>query len=139
MSEGLIRQAFETVLSAWAASQSPAVPVAWQNVSLVPQPTGRYLRTFLLPANSFSEDIGRRHTGFSGIYQISVCAPTGTGNAEGEALAASLRALFPASVPLTAGGLTVNITDPLSVGPSTSNATHQVFACSLPYRADSFV
>lgn len=135
MSEHLIRRAFETALQTWATANT--LPVAWENVELVPQPDGAYVRAFLLPAQTFSDDLQRAHSVFRGVFQISLCMPTGAGPAAAEALVASLRAAFPASVPLSAGGLTVFITDPLSRGPGIPEPDRYVVPCSLPYRADT--
>lgn len=135
MSEHLIRRAFEAPLKTWADGLS--LPVAWENVALNPQPEGAYLRAILLPAQTFSDDLGRTHSVFRGVYQISLCMPTGTGPAAAEALVTALRALFPASTSLVVSGLRVFITDPLSRGPGITEPDRYVVPCSLPYRADS--
>ena len=135
MSEHLIRSAFESRLATWAASQG--YPVAWENVELVPQPAGAYMRAFLLPADTFSDDLTRAHAVYRGIFQVSLCMPVGTGPAAAESIVAALRALFPASTPLTSGTMLIYITDPLSRGPGIAEPDRYVVPCSLPYRADT--
>lgn len=135
MSEHLIRSAFESRIKTWADAQG--LPVAWENVELAPQPAGAYVRAFLLPADTFSEDLGRAHSVYRGIFQASLCMPAGTGPGAAEVLVAALRALFPASAPMTSGGLLVHITEPLSRGPGIPEPDRYVVPCSLPYRADT--
>ena len=94
MSQDRIRTALETVLSTWAAAQSPAIPVAWENVEFT-QPEGRYLRAFLLPAQTISADIGRANRRYAGVFQVSVVMPLGDGPVPAEVIVASLAALFP--------------------------------------------
>jgi hypothetical protein len=137
MSETLIRRGFESALKAWADAQNPVIPVAWENVELNPQPLGTYLRAFLLPAATFSEDLQRTHAVYRGIFQVTVCAPVGTGPAAAEAIVASLRALFAPSSTLLVSGLRVFITEPLSRGPGIPEPDRFNVPCSIPYRADT--
>ena len=135
MSDVLIRRAFETRLGTYAAAQS--MPVAWENVALNPQPTGPYLRGFLLPAGTSSLSLDRLHRQRVGIYQIDVCMPTGTGPSAAEAIVAALEYVFLPSVVLNESGLLVYIVDPLSRGPALQDADRYVIPCSILYRADT--
>ncbi|MEI6207297.1 MAG: phage tail terminator-like protein [Desulfuromonadales bacterium] len=71
-----IRSAFATKLQAFAGLPN----VAWENVPFTPATGAPYLQPVLLPGEPTQAEIGvnglNRHTG---IYQISVFAPTGTG------------------------------------------------------------
>lgn len=135
MSETLIRRAFETRLKTYADANS--LPVAWENKALNPQPEGAYLRATLLPAATTSQTLDRVHAQFLGIFQIDVCAPTGTGPAAAETIVAALRSLFTPTAPMTVSGLLVYIVDPLSRLPAIPDGDRFQITCSLPYRADT--
>lgn len=137
MSQDRIRTALETVLSTWAAAQSPAIPVAWENVEFT-QPEGRYLRAFLLPAQTISADIGRANRRYAGVFQVSVVMPLGDGPVPAEVIVASLAALFPPATPIVQSGLTVWIKDPLSPSPAITERDRYRIPCSLSYLADTY-
>lgn len=134
MSNALIRAGLESVLATWAAAQSPSIPVAWQNVTF-PPPATRYLRAFLLPGDTESQDLAGVHREYLGVFQVSIVMPSGAGSAPGEAIAAALAALYPIATPITSGGLTVWIARPLSAAPPIQEADRYVIPCSLGYRA----
>lgn len=133
MTQPLIRQALETALQTFAAANS--LPVAWENVELNPKPSTAYLRVFLLPAQTTSDDLERKHRGYRGIFQVSVCVPNGNGPGPGEVIAAGLEAAFPPSTPLAAGAVRVNLTGPMSAAPAIADADERVIPCSVGYLA----
>jgi hypothetical protein len=135
MTQAIVRRALETALNAYADAQS--IPVAWENVEFT-QPDTVYLRAFMLPAETTSADIGRVNRRFAGIFQVSIVSPTGTGPATTEAIAAGLSAAFDPAVPLSAGGITVWIVEPLSQGPAIQDRDRFVIPCSLPYAASTY-
>ncbi len=137
MTQALIRRAFEGALSTWAAAQTPAIPVAWENVEFR-QPAGRYLRAFLLPALTDSQDLGRVHRRYSGVFQVSVVMPTGTGAGAAEAIVGALATLFAPATPIVVSGLSVWASQPLSTGPAIPDGDRFVIPCSVPYLADTF-
>ena len=136
MTQARIRAAFETALNTWAAAQTPAIPVAWQNVNFTP-PATRYLRAFVLPADTESYGLDGLNREYIGIFQVSIVLPSGQGAADGDAIAASLDALFTPSAPLTSGGLSVYVTRPMSPSSPLQEADRFVVPCSLAYQANT--
>ena len=137
MTQARIRAAFETVLNTWAGAQSPAIPVAWQNITFTP-PAGRHVRAYLLPANTVSLDLLRVTRTYKGIFQISLYVPSdNTGMGAAEALIASLDTAFSPSAPLSSGGLSVWIEEPISVGPAMTEDDQVHIPLSLIYQAHS--
>lgn len=77
MSKRQIRTAFESRLNAWANSQSPAIPTAWENISFTPAKP--YLRAFLVPASTDSIDLEGKHRMYTGIFQVNIVGEPGKG------------------------------------------------------------
>ena len=136
MSDALIRAAFESRLKAWAAAQTPPIPVAWENVPFNP-PKTRYARAFVLPAPTVSLTLDRTHRQRKGVYQVTLVMPIGSGAGAAAALCASIDAAFPIGTLLTQGGLTVTLLTPFS--PATAIQEPERFAVpvSAQYQADS--
>jgi hypothetical protein len=134
MSQAIVRQALELTLSTWAAAQSPAIPVAYENVEFTP-PAGRYVRAFLLPAPTESLDLARVHRRYFGVFQVSLVMPKGTGPAAAEALLASLSAAFPTSAPIVRTNVRVWLTQPMSAAPAIQEPDRYVIPVSAPYEA----
>jgi hypothetical protein len=136
MSNALIRAAFESRLSAWAQAQTPPILIAYENVPFV-QPTGRYLRSYLLPASTISKTLDRLHRQYTGVYQASIVMPLNAGPGDGQVLAAALDALFPIQTPLTQGGIKVILLTPMSAGPAMQDVNNYLIPVSCQYRADT--
>lgn len=136
MSNRLCRQAIEARLSTWAAARTPALPIAWQNVKFT-EPAGIYLRAFLLPADTGSDDLAGSHRLYRGVYQINVCAPINAGPGAAEGIAAELATLFPNNLRLPVTGLTLQVISPVSAGPSGQPEDRYVLPVSFRYRADT--
>lgn len=132
MSDALVRAAFETRLAAWAAAQSPAIPVSYQNVPFTP-PTGRYVRVWILPAPTQSHGIGGTDRERKGVVQIDLCLPIGTGSKTASDLAASLDAAFPLTGPMAQGSIEVWMTSPLSAAAPIEGPTHYTVPLSGSY------
>lgn len=113
MTQRRIRAAFEAPLKAWAAAQVPPVPVAWENSTFKP-PAGRYIRPYLLPANTTSLDLLGKHRGYKGIWQITLCLPPQTGMKAAEVMAEAIAALYPVNQAITVDGLRVYPSSPMS-------------------------
>jgi hypothetical protein len=136
VTQALIRQALEAPLSTYATANS--IVVAWQNVELAQQPTALYLRSFVLPLPTISEDIGRQHRRYDGVYQVSIVAPFGGGWTLAEAALAALIALYPPDTDLVVSTLRVHVLQPLSPAPALQERDRFVIPCSLQYRADTY-
>ncbi|WKN20810.1 DUF4128 domain-containing protein [Azotobacter vinelandii] len=135
MSTKLIRSLYEQRLAAWASARS--LPVAWQNVKFAPPASGIYLRAFLLPADTDSLDLEGAHRLYTGVFQISIVAPSGQGSGTAEQLAADLDAEFPLNLRLTSGAFAVQIVSPCSQGPVIQGDTHYMLPVWFRYRADA--
>lgn len=132
MTQALIRRGLETALKTYADANS--LTVAWENVEFT-QPDGAYLRAFVLPGDTFSDDLGRVGRTYAGIFQVSVVCPTGTGPGAAEAIVAGIAAAFPPASPITVSTLTLWITQPLSQAAAIQERDRFVIPCSLPYSA----
>lgn len=138
MSDALVRAAFETRLAAWAAAQSPAIPVAYENATFT-APTGRYVRCYLIPAPTECETFNGEHRRRMGVFQVSLCMPIGSGPAAANALAASLDAAFSLTAPMTQGSIKVFLLSPMSIAPAIQGDDRYVVPVSCTYRADIIV
>lgn len=133
MSTKGIRAALEGRLATWAATQS--LQVAYQNVHFT-EPAATYLRPFMLPAPTFSDDLEGTHRGHHGIFQVNVVAPIGNGPGVAETIAEAIAALFPLNQPdLRAAG--VNITEPMTFGPAIQDSERYTLPVFCRYRADT--
>ncbi len=136
MTQAIIRKAIETTLNTWAGTQS--LSVAWENRAFTPTNGTTYLRAFMLPIATLSQDLGREHRRYGGVFQVSVCLPIGTGPGSGEAIVSALATLFDPATPLTEGGVTIYILEPVSAAPAILEPDRYVIPCSLTYRADTY-
>lgn len=135
MSQKLIRSALESRLATWAAAHSPVLQVAWQNAPFTP-PTSTYLRAHLLPADTDSRDLKGDHRQYLGVFQVSICAPAGTGPAAVETIVAELETLFPVNLRLTSGAITVTVTKPLSASAGANERGLNVVNTHFRYQSD---
>lgn len=136
MTQAIIRRAFESTLKTWADAQP--LEVAWENKSFTPVNGATYLRAFLLPIPTESDDLGRVHRRYEGIFQVSVALPLGTGAGAGEAIVSALVALFTPSTVINQSGLRIFIMQPMSAATAILEDDRYVIPCSLTYRADTY-
>lgn len=137
MSTEAVRSILETRLSVWAAGRSEPLRVAWENAAFKPSQGETYLRAFLLPAQTLSEDLQGAHRGYVGIFQVSIVRPVGTGRGPALGIAAELNQLFPVNGRYTSGAVTVQIITPASAGPGIQEPESFAAPVSLQYRADT--
>jgi len=138
VSQALVRAAFETALSTWAAAQTPPIPVAWENVNFNP-PASRYIRANLLPADTASFDLLGKHRRYQGVLQIMLCMPLGVGKGATEALVSAIEALFPQAAWFTASAFRVQVASPMSAAPSFPDDSKMLTPVSCRYRSDIVV
>lgn len=132
MSDATIAKAFEATLKTWADAQTPAIPVAWENVEFNP-PAGRYLRAKLLPNEAkslFLDGSGRTRVG---IFQVDLCMPIGTGAGSSRMLAASLDGAF--AVTLVQDGLRIWLVSPMSAAQGIPVGDRFIVPVSAHYKA----
>jgi hypothetical protein len=126
----LIRQAFETRLDTWATANS--VSIAWENHEFEPVADQVYAEARLLPARTkdlFMDQTGRDYTG---IFQVNLSMPLGTGAAAAMTLIDSLDDAFPGS--FTQGGIRVTLISPMSPAPALPVPDRYVVPVSTEYR-----
>lgn len=103
-----IREAFETRIAAFAAAQTPVLPVAWENTSYTPSPLVAYLRCAMLPAPTVNPALGTKFDRLVGFFAVNVYGVQDTGPAAAEAVADAIIALFPRGG-MTQNGTLINI------------------------------
>lgn len=136
MSQRIIRAALESRLSAWAAAQSPPIPISWQNIPFAPPNQARYLRAFLLPAETQDHAVTNDVTTYAGVFQVSVCVPDGSGAGAAELLVEALTVQFAAGTLIVRSGLSVLVSRTPSSAPAMQEPGLFVVPVSIRYRAD---
>lgn len=137
MSHKTIRQIYEARLTAWAAARSPAPRIAYQGVAFT-QATGEtYLAAFTLPAGTDSDALGGDHKAFTGLFQVSVVTPVGSGTGKAEGIVDELAAIFPLFERYSKSGLTVVTMTPVEQGPGIPDGSNWTVSASFQYRADT--
>lgn len=137
MTQQIVRRAFETRVAAWAAAQSPALPIAWENAAFDPQPE-RYARFNLLPAPTLSLTLDRYHRQFSGVVQVTLVMPRGVGPNAADTLATLLDEHFPGAS-FEQDGIRVYITRPFSPAAGLQDTDRVAVPLSAAYVAHAFV
>ena len=137
MSHKIIRSLLESRLSAWASARTPPLRIAYQNVAFTPNNSETYLRAFLLPAGTDSNDLAGAHRLYTGLFQITIVTPAGNGPAGAETIADELAALYPLNDRLIRNGLTALIMTPVEPGPEQTEDTAFALPVSFQYRADT--
>ncbi|MBV4552275.1 DUF4128 domain-containing protein [Pseudomonas sp. SWRI102] len=137
MSHKIIRALLESRLKAWASARTPTMRIAYQNVPFAPNSGETYLRAFLLPAGTDSNDLAGAHRLYTGLFQITIVTPTGNGPAGAETIADEIAALYPLNDRLIRNGLTALIMTPVEPGPEQTEDTAFALPVSFQYRADT--
>lgn len=137
MSHKIIRSLLEARLKAWAAARTPALRIAYQNVAFTPSNDEIYLRAFLIPAGTDSNDLAGAHRLYTGVFQITIVTPTGNGPSGAETIADELAILYPLNDRLVRNGLTALIMTPVEPGPELTEDTAFALPVSFQYRADT--
>jgi hypothetical protein len=137
MSHKLIRQIYEARLAALASARVPVLRIAYQGVPFTPTPGETYLQAFTLPAGTGSESLGGDHKVYTGLFQVSVVAPAGSGTGKSEGIVDELAALFPLFDRYSKAGLTVVTMTPVEQGPGIPDGSNWTVSASFQYRADT--
>jgi hypothetical protein len=137
MSHRTIRQIYEARLAAWAAARTPLLRIAYQGVAFTQAPGETYLAAFTLPAGTTSETLGGDHRAYTGLFQVNVVTPAGSGTGKAEGIVDELAALFPLNGRYTKAGLTVMTLTPAEPGPDIEVDSNLTVSASFEYRADT--
>jgi hypothetical protein len=138
MSDRIIRSLFDARLKTWATARVPPLPIEYEDVAFTPPSDGSpYLRSYLLPANTTSEDLEGKHTAYRGVYQVSVVTKAGEGRGVASLIADELAALFPNNLAMTKTSFTVYTRSPMSTATAQPGDTTTTLPLSFVYRADT--
>jgi hypothetical protein len=134
MSHQIIRRIYEQQLAAWAAPRG--LRIAYQGVAFEPGDDETYLRAFTLPAGTDTQTLEGTDRVYTGVFQISVVAPAGSGTGDAEGLVDDLDDLFPTFLRLQQGDFEVMVLTPVEPGPAIVDDTTLTVSASFQYRAD---
>lgn len=136
MSEKEIRAAYEGRLAAWAAARSPSLRISYENVPFTPANGETYLKAFLLPGDTTSDDLAGDHEAHRGVFQVSVVSPTNIGSGVANGIAKEIAAQFYTNLRLTVSGVTVQQITPCRVAAALQGDSDYTVPVSFSYRAD---
>ncbi|WP_308920591.1 DUF4128 domain-containing protein [Janthinobacterium sp. J1-1] len=139
MSDAIIRAAIESRLAVWAKAQSPAIPIAYENMSFKPVTGQCYLRGTLMPAGTLNPSLGGEHSRYHGFYQVDVYVPANGGTGPSSALTKAIEVLFKRPTTIPGSGLNVRINRTPSIGPGLpDDAGFYMVPVTIRYSADDF-
>ena len=135
MTVALIRKALETRL----AAITPAMPTAFENVAFTPTAGVTYQRSNLLPNTPDDAQIGSKVYFERGVYQVTICAPAGSGPATAEARAQLVKDAFKRGTSLVEGAITVIIMNAPSVSSAMIDGDRYCIPISMRYQCQVVV
>ena len=131
MSQPTIRKALEKRLALLA----PSVATAFENEPFTPVTGTMYQRVNLMPNTPDNSTQGAAVYLERGIFQVTVCAMTGTGPAIAEAQAQAIRTHFKRGISMSEGGVQVTVTDTPRIAPALIDGDRYCIPGSVPYQA----
>ncbi|NMZ40449.1 phage tail terminator-like protein [Pseudomonas proteolytica] len=137
MSHAIIASIYEAKLIAWSKARAEPIKVVFENVQYDPADGETYLRAFTIPGDTASNTLGGDHRLFTGVFQVSIIAPAGTGKAKTNPISAELTDLFPLYARDTKGAVTVVTMSPVDQGPGITGDSTYTVPVSFLYRADT--
>jgi len=94
MTQRTIRLEVEAKVKAWAAAQSPAIPIAYENVAFT-KPDTTFIELYLIPATTVNKTVSAARKTLTGLIQFNIYTKEGVGTKKSEELAQTLIDLFP--------------------------------------------
>lgn len=137
MSHAIIASIYEAKLIAWNAARSEKLKIVFENTAYTPMAGETYLRAFTIPGDTASNTLGGDHRLFTGVFQISIIAPAGTGKAKTNPIADELTSLFPLYVRDTKNGFVVTPMTPVDQGHGITGDSTYTVPLSFSYRSDT--
>lgn len=137
MSHAIISSIYEAKLIAWNAARSEKLKIVFENTAYTPAADETYLRAFTLPGDTASNTLGGDHRLYTGVFQVSIIAPAGTGKAKTNPVVAELIELFPIYGRDTKGEVTVITMSPVDPGPGINGDSTYTVPVSFSYRCDT--
>jgi hypothetical protein len=135
MSHLTIRLLYQQRVAAWAADKD--LRVSYQGAEFIPAADETYLSCFALPAGTDTNTLAGDHRVYTGVFQINVVTPVGSGTGDAEGLVDELAELFPAYLRLNKGDFEVIVLTPVEPGPALTEDTTLSVSASFQYRADT--
>ncbi|SFX26450.1 Bacteriophage related protein of unknown function [Pseudomonas sp. NFR02] len=137
MSHAIIASIYEAKLIAWNAARSEKLKIVFENTAYTPASGETYLRAFTIPGDTASNTLGGDHRLFTGVFQVSIIAPAGTGKTQTNPIAAEITTLFPLYVRDVKNSLVVTLMTPVDVGPGITGDSTYTVPLSFTYRSDT--
>ena len=137
MSHAIITSIYEAKLIAWNAARAQKLKIVFENTAYTPAAGETYLRAFTIPGDTASNTLGGDHRLYTGVFQISIIAPAGTGKTETNPLVSELTSLFPLYVRSAKDEVTVITMSPVDPGPGITGDSVYMVPVSFSYRADT--
>lgn len=137
MSHAIIASIYEAKLIAWNAPRPEKLKIVFENTAYTPAEGETYLRAFTIPGDTASNTLGGDHRLYTGVFQVSVIAPAGTGKAKTNPIVDELDGLFPLYARDTKGAVTVITMSPVDPGPGITGDSTYTVPVSFLYRADT--
>ncbi|OPA88705.1 hypothetical protein BFW86_16820 [Pseudomonas fluorescens] len=137
MSHAIIASIYEAKLIAWNAARPEKLKIVFENTAYAPAEGETYLRAFTIPGDTASNTLGGDHRLYTGVFQVSIIAPAGTGKAKTNPITTELVDLFPLYARDTKGAVTVVTMSPVDPGPGITGDSTYTVPVSFLYRADT--
>lgn len=137
MSHAIIALIYEAKLIAWNAGRAEKLKIVFENTAYTPAEGETYLRAFTIPGDTASNTLGGDHRLYTGVFQVSIIAPAGTGKIKTNPITTELVDLFPLYAGDTKGAVTVVTMSPVDPGPGITGDSTYTVPVSLLYRADT--
>ncbi len=138
MSHAIIASIYEAKLITWNNARPEKLKIVFENTAYTPAADETYLRAFTLPGDTASNTLGGDHRLFTGVFQVSIIAPAGTGKTKTNPIAEELIDLFPLYARDTKRLVTVVTMSPVDPGPGTTGDSTYTVPVSFLYRADTY-
>jgi hypothetical protein len=148
MSHARIRKLFSDALLTYA--EPTDIPVYLDNVTKcvrkkrietdpAEQKPDEYIATHLIPADTFSDTLSGDHTGYIGMFQMTIVTKYGTGCTRAEDIIDGLQDTFKINKVYTAdNGFTVQVTSPIKTNDGQQKGIQWVQHAYFEYRSDKY-
>lgn len=133
MTQRTVRSEIESKIIAWAATKSPAIKLALENVPFT-KPETTFIEVYIIPATTVNPNIDGVRTTLYGIIQFNIYSKQAVGTKESEDLAQELIDLFPV-VPKTG---TVSIEQTGSILNPMYDAQWRMLPVRIRYRQENY-
>lgn len=137
MSHAIVASIYEAKLIAWNNARPQKLKIVFENTAYTPAADETYLRAFTIPGDTASNTLGGDHRLFTGVFQVSVIAPAGTGKTKTNPIVEELTSLFPLYARDTKGTVIVVTMSPVDQGPGITGDSVYTVPVSFSYRADT--